>query len=56
MPRSRAPQVWQGPASKEGEEFELFATANTESSFSTLGPSHFLQSTLVKAELTILSN
>jgi hypothetical protein len=55
MPRSRAPQVRQGPSSKEAEECEPLATANTESSFSTFGLSHFPQSTLAEVELTIFS-
>jgi hypothetical protein len=56
MPRSRAPQVRQGPASKEAAEREPFATANTESNLSTLGLSHFPQSTLAVEEVTIFSN
>jgi hypothetical protein len=56
MPRSRAPQVRQGPASKEGVELEPLATANTESNFSTLGLLHSPQTTLLDAELTIFSN
>jgi hypothetical protein len=55
MPRSRAPQVRQGPSSKEPAECEPLATANTESIFSTFGLSHFPQSTLAEKELTIFS-
>ena len=56
MPRSRAPHVRQGPSSIEAPECEPFATANTESNLSTLGLSHFPQSTLAVEEVTILSN
>jgi hypothetical protein len=56
MPRSRAPQVLQGPSSKEAAECEPFATANTESNLSTLGLSHFPQSTLAVEAVTIFSN
>src|SRR5208337_3904584 len=56
MPRSRAPHVLHGPASKEVAECEPFATANTESNLSTLGLSHFPQSTLLDEEIMIFSN
>jgi hypothetical protein len=56
MLRSRAPQVRQGPASKEVAECEPLATANTEINFSTLGLSHFPQSTLPDEEVMIFSN
>jgi hypothetical protein len=55
MPRSRAPQVRQGPSSKEAAECEPLATANTESIFSTFGLWHFPQSTRAEKELTIFS-
>ena len=56
MPRSRAPHVWQGPASEALEACEPLATANTESSFSTLALSQFRQTTLGDEDVTILSN
>src|SRR5208337_1464903 len=56
MPRSRAPHVLHGPASKEAAECEPFATANTESNLSTLGLSHFLQCTPSDEEVMIFSN
>jgi hypothetical protein len=56
MPCSRAPHVRHGPASKEVGECEPFPTANTESNLSTLGLSHFPQSTLLDEEVVIFSN
>ena len=55
-PRSRAPQVAQGPASDAAGELELPTTAKTESSFSTSGLPQFLQVAVAVAELTIFSN
>jgi hypothetical protein len=56
MPRSRAPQVRQGPSSKAAAECEPLATANTEIILSTFGLSHFPQSTLADEEVMIFSN
>jgi hypothetical protein len=55
MPRCAAPQAPKGPGSNEAAGREDLPTANTDSIFSTLGLSHFVQATAVVEEGTIFS-